>query len=237
MFSWIRVLFTRFLAWFATTRAWAKFARHWMGYFTFRVFGYTKFPLEKYFDILKKFDESPDGIYAFVSGDQSSLSYKFNHLLTDCQWSHAGIIKKEDGHHLRAWHMKGNGLNHWHLLEILRACDRFALLRMPIEGENIAIANSRLDAIVTAPLVPYDFSFQMPQEIIDWLTKGMPLSVEDKGKLQALKLYCSEMDYVIGAGLVEPGHVFATHWDLGSEVFEPDDIYTSCDVVYEYRAA
>ena len=226
-------MLNRFLAWFVSTKMWIAFARHWMGHFTFRVFGYTKFPLEKYFEILNIFNQQQDGLYGFVSADTSSLSFIAERAFTKCKYAHAGFIRKE-GDHLFAWHMKGDGLNHWHLLKILHECDRFALLKLPIVGEtNIAIAKSRLDAILTDPLVDYNYSFAMPTDVLNWLTKGEALTSEEKDSLQNLKMYCSEMVYIVGVGLAS-NPKFIQQWTYGRKVFEPDHLYDASEILFEH---
>jgi len=227
-------LLDRFLNWFSTTTMWVKFARHWLGYFTFRVFGYTRFPMDQYFAIKDTFDKAPDGIFGFVCADTQCLAYRINHWLTGCTWSHAGLIRKH-GDHLYAWHMKGNGLVCWHLLDVLKQCDRFALGRLAIEGDNIKIANDRFDTICSDPLVPYDYRLEIPQDVIQWLETGKPLDESDKERLQKLTIYCSEFAYVIGAGLCEPD--LAPHVVHGRKVFEPDDLYDAMQGLFDRRMA
>jgi hypothetical protein len=41
--------------------------------------------------------------------------------------------------------------------------------------------------------------------------------------------------FVIGVGLVKTPK-FVARWDFGQNVFEPDDLYGSCSVVFEYNA-
>lgn len=227
-------LFDRFLNWFSQTDMWAKFARHWSAHFTFRVFGYPRFPMDQYFAIKDAFDQAPDGIFGFVSADTQCLAYRLNHALTACTWSHAGLIRKQ-GEHLYAWHMKGDGLNCWHLLDALRQCDRFALGRLRIEGDNIRIANERFDTLCSDPLVPYDYRLEIPQDVIEWLETDKTIDASDKERLQKLNLYCSEAVYVIGAGLCEPDLV--PHVVHSRKVFEPDDLYGAMQLLFERRMA
>ena len=234
MFTWLRNLFGTFLNWFVSTTAWEMFARHFMAHLTFRIFGYTKFPLEKYFEVKAAFDKDPKAIYAFVLTDPACLSFKLDRMLTKCDWAHAGIVVERNGH-LYGWHMKSDGLNHWHLLDLLRESDHFALLRIPIEGTDVQVANDRLNTIINTPMVPYNFQFSMPTPVIEWLTEGKPLSLIGDKALQSLKLYCSEFVFVIGVGLVK-NPKFVARWDFGQNVFEPDDLYGSCSVVFEYNA-
>jgi hypothetical protein len=222
-------LLDRILTYITTTRAWVIFARHWLGHLTFRIFGYTKFPMEQYYIIEKAIESAPDGIFAFVSADTSCLAYKANHLLTKCQWSHAGLIRKGDDGHLYAWHMKGDGLNCWHLLNVLKQCDRFAAGRLRIEGDNLLAANARLDAIIGDPLVPYDYRLEIPQDVIDWLATGKGIE-GDKERLQSLKLYCSELCYVVGAGLANPDmNPTVVH---SRRVYEPDSLFSDMEVLF-----
>lgn len=235
MFTWLSNWIDAVLNWAVSTKIWEMFARHWMAHFTFRVFGYTKFPLEKYFDIKAICDKSPNAMYAFVLTDPACLSFKVNRLVTGCDWAHAGIVVEENGH-LYGYHMKSGGLLRWHLLDLLRESDHFALLKMPLEGADLATAKARLQALINAPLVPYNFQFSMPLPVIDWLSKGEPLTVAEEGTLHTLKLYCSEFVFVIGVGLGKNAK-FVSRWDYGQEVFEPDDLYAACPVVFEYQAA
>lgn len=237
MFSWLGSLVDKLLGWFVSTPAWVIFAKHWMAYFTFRCFGYPKFPLENYFTVQNIINEqTKDGIYAFVSGDPSQLSFIVDNLFTGCAWGHAGIVRVENGQ-LYAYHMKSAGLDHWSLLDIMHQCDRFALLRLPIEGDNIAIANARLDALIAAnPPVQYNFQFGMSDAVVNALSQGGPLTTTTTALLQTVKLYCSELDFMMGVGLVDDPQ-FASKYAYGVEVFEPDDLYAASQILFELRAA
>src|SRR5690606_13497222 len=135
-------MLNKLLTWFLSTKLWVSLARHLVAYFTFRVFGYPKFPMQKYFEILDLMSKDPESLYAFVSADKDSLAWKLTNFLTKAQWGHAGFAEIENGHVI-IWHMKAKGLQKWHLLDLLRECDNFAIIKLGVS--NINEAKNRLN--------------------------------------------------------------------------------------------
>jgi len=224
-------MLTKFLNWFKTTSLWVRLARHTIAHFTFRLFGYPKFPIEKYFDIVDAMTLDPDALYSFVSADKSSLAWRLNHFITGAFWGHAGIVLFEGGKPT-AWHMKGNGLNGWHLLDILKECDNFALVKLPLHGADLTEAKRRLEVLKNAPLVAYDYQLELTPDVLDFLQLGAP--IEEGAK--PLKIYCSELNYAICYGLIKDP-TWKGYWEprvkVGMHVFEPDQVYAGGPVVFE----
>jgi hypothetical protein len=218
------------LSWFTGTNSWVAFAKHWLGSFTFRVFGYPKFPLTEYFNIEKVYNLDPNALYFCVCADTSSLEWQGIHLTTNGgTWGHCGVIHPGDNG-LWVYHMKASGLNSWHLLDFLKECDNFALLKLPLTPEQLTIAKARLDAILSvAPRLVYNYQIEMDQAIVDMLAKGQVYTPEEVPS----KEYCSQLLYMVGAGIA-PGYTMNNV--LGRPRFEPDGVYRAGQVVYEHRA-
>lgn len=232
------------LNWFVTTKAWVMFARHILAHFTFRVFGYPKFPMSKYIEIKKALENDPEGLYTFTSADTDSLAWRATHMVSGADWGHAGFVRLEDGEpHI--WHMKGTGRTRGHLLDLLRECDNFALVKMPLKGDNLKIAKQRFQTLIEAPEIKYNYTLAMPKIILgkDELfvqgTKGsFILMNEDKTfqKItQVLHLFCSEWVYVVGAGLVDDPD-FVASWEFGRYMFDPDDVFNGGDPVFVHKS-
>lgn len=225
--SWMLSAIGNFLFWLTGTRWWVAFARHWLGYFTFRVFSYPKFPMADYFKIVDAYNEDPDALYVFVSSDTASLEWKAINMATGGVWGHCGIVVMEsDGLHIH--HMKASGRQNWHLLEELAEIDNFAMMKLPLTKDQVAVAKARLKAILDAPSVEYDFQIEMSQATIDLVSKGTAYTPEQVPP----KLYCSEEVYLVAGGLV-PGYSLTV--EFGRRRFEPDNAYLPSCVVYENR--
>jgi len=170
-------------------------------------------------------------IYAFVSVDQESMSWKLNHLVSRCKWSHAGFVELGSDGELRISHMMGPGLCDWYLVDLLREVDHFALIKLPVD--NISKVRSRINAVKLAAsesMVEYDFSLSLDKHTVEALDAlaSQPL-IKSKDKL---KLYCAEYVYVGTIGHVPEGR-FNPSVVLDHEAVEPDDVYRCGDVVYE----
>lgn len=222
--------FVDVIDWFLTTNIWVKIARKYIAYFTFRTFGYPKFPMEKYFDIKKIMSSNPEKRYGFVAADINSLSWKLTNFFTGANWGHAGVLYM-DGEHVRASHMKGNGLNDWHVLDILRESDHFAVYELEFENiEAKKTFDKRFKFIresVSATLT-YDFTMSLDQDVFDWITAGTLNSTVLTSKKYSL--YCSEYNYALCDGLVPK--MVAKKYN-GRLIFEPDDAYRCNKVVFE----
>lgn len=218
----------KLLKWFVSTKAWYRLARHTIAHFTFRTFGYPHFPMIQYFNIVKAIAEDIDAVYAFVSADKDSLAWKLSRIFTRGIWGHAGIVVWENGHPI-VYHMKGTGLNCWHLLDILRECDHFALVKLAIPKDKTASARGRLEKFKTYPLA-YDFQLELNPAIMEWLVNNEDLPAGN----DPIKLYCSEFVLAIGTGLVTNSD-FAPIRRMGQNVFEPDHVYKyGGSVVFEH---
>ena len=229
-------MFNSIITWILSTNLYKKFARHWLAYFTFRIFGWTKFPLGKYFDI-RKIAKSMDGHYgllAFVSCDKQILNYKLNHLLTGCKWGHAGLVYCGADGELRTKEMINSGLTDQYLVDLLREVDDFSLLWLPMTPENFGKAQQRIDRLDTAPeKVEYDFLLQLDDTLMKWVRgEVQELNTGEKKPKFDFRAYCSGYVYMVAHGLVEDPD-FKTSWVMGREVFEPDDVYKGADVLYE----
>ena len=212
--------------WFLTTNFWVKIARHHIAYFTFRTFGYPKFPMERYFEILKILQDNPDKRYGFVAADKDSLSWKLTHMMTKAKWGHAGVLYLENDQ-VRASHMKGDGLNDWHVLDILRESDKFAVLELGLSGNSRNAYDRRFEFARTSAKasLKYDFTMSLSTHVFGWLDDG---GLHDADK--SYVLYCSEYLYALCEGL-SPS-IKAEEFN-GRLLFEPDDAYKCCKVVFE----
>jgi hypothetical protein len=220
-------LFTKFANWFLSTQFWRWVARKHIAYFTFRFYGYPKLPMESYFEIKDILRKDPNAFYAFVSADKESLAWRLTHWMTRAQWGHAGILYL-DGFQVRVSHMKGDGLNDWNLLDLLRECDCFAVVKMPFKDPATGFEKfkKRYEIIKSSPSVEYDFPLSLDHQIHNWVING-----DDPPP--TFKLYCSEYVYVLGENLVE-GCNFKAKEFSGRLVFEPDDVYKAGHVLFEY---
>lgn len=208
---------------FLASRAWRKFAAHWMAYFTFRMFGWPKFPKSKYFEIKKlaeaKRDES--GILAFVSVDRFILNYQINHFLTKCKWGHAGYVYWGEDNELRIKQMINSGLDDCYLLDLFGEIDGYALLWIPLKDLPIVLKRvTKLDSVKDK--IRYDYALTLDPEVLSWID-----SEKEINKL--IYLYCSEMVYLLVNKLTS----FEPHEIMGQKVFEPDNLYNASQILFE----
>ena len=200
------------LGWFSHTKFWKLFASKYLGYFTFRIMGYPKFPIEKYFEIVDLGE--PDQLYGFACSDYESLAARA------IKWSiegvnyftHAGILKLSTDRDSRIYHMKGEGLRIDNPLRVLKEIDYIAICRVPLKPEAYLEANKRLEELVlNKDQIEYDYA----QE------------VDGNNRY----LYCSELFYSVFDGLIDDPD-FALQNVLGREAFVPDAVFKSGELIY-----
>jgi len=219
--------------WFTNTHVWLFIARHYIAHFTFRTFGYPKFPMSRYLEIKKILEEdNGKSLFAFVSADKSSLAWKLTNLMTKAKWGHAGFVLLDENKEPIIWHMKGSGITKWHLLDIVREVDDFAVIKMSIPEAAIDEAKARLNKIISAPTVKYDYQLELNPAFINWLLSGSESLPEGE---KNLKLYCSEFVYVVGYGLVDDPD-FKERSSYGLKSFEPDNVFACGEVVFQHRS-
>lgn len=218
------------LAWFVSTNLWKWLSRNFIAKLGFRLFGYPKFKMCEYFKIREIVKSDPNKIYAFAGADTCSCTWVLNHLVTKCKYGHAGIVRLEEGE-LYIYHMIGEGMMRWCLIDYLREVDRFMLCELPIAEENIKKANSRIDQIINSKdMVEYDFKFDLSRDLPDLLDT---LDSEFKKLMTKVFLYCSEFVFVVGSGLVTDKD-FKEVWRSGRFMFEPDSLISSTIIRYSY---
>jgi len=235
-------MFNRFAAYFLTTKLWRKLATHIVAHFTFRTFGYPKFPMDGYYQVMKILKDAASSQYhyafAFVCTDRDALAWKIQNFVTKAQWGHAGLVvfdlgKIYDVGGIRAIHMKGNGLNDWSLLDLLRECDDFALIRIPLfNGDCELEVDRRLYEVRNADTCEYDFSMELDQVVLDWLNPRLPNELP-VGK-KKFKMYCSEFVYALFRGVMPLGRGLTARQFRDRAVFEPDDLYKQGEVVFQH---
>lgn len=231
-------MLNRIASWFLATKLWRRVASREIAYFTFRTFGYPKFPMEKYFEIeallQRTWREVPNvskKMYAFVCADYDSLSWKLNNKVTGARWGHAGYVYIGADLRPRILHMKGNGLNDWCLLDLLREVDAFALIEVDMPVNDYNVAEKRVDKLKLCHSVAYDYSLELDESLIKWLDPSSmvstPNTVAWRGN-KVLNIYCSEFVYYIFYPL------FRARNFRGRQVFEPDDLYRQGKVIFEH---
>lgn len=210
------------------SRPWIWFLRRIVGVFKVRLIGYPKYPMENYYKIRRIIRDSPDKkkLYGFVFRDSQSLSYMFNHFFTGAEWSHAGVVTLLDDGEVGVVHMLGTGMNFDYLIELLKECDEFKLLELPFDEKEQTTAKYRLEKLISiSTQIDYDYGFTISSDARDF--------VEDKIELtdpkQRIKLYCSELVWVLG---VDDGNKFAVRKIQGRDVFEPDDVLAISKVIF-----
>lgn len=175
--------------------------------------GYHDFSTAKYLEIRRILNESPNSIFAFVSLEKNSLAYQLERIFLKSEYSHSGILVRgvtEDD--ITAVHIEMKGLLVEHVLNLLDKVDKFAIVKLPIAENNITKARNRIfDAIANKKKYVYDEDFSM--------------------KNDEKKVYCSELVYEIGEGLVEDPD-FTPQWRLGLPSFTPDHILNCGEVVF-----
>lgn len=201
------------LKWFVSTRLWIWIASQIVAKLNFRLIGYPTFPMEDYYKINVLIQSrSPTSLLCFVARDRLSLSTKLIRLVSKAIWPHAGVIlplSQDSSWRSIACHMESPGLLEESILEILRRSDDFALLEFPMKEEEYAECMCRLSQI-REEKPGYDFAFDI-----------------DNQKC----IYCSELFYSLTC---HTGRL-QTHMEKGRKVFEPDDVYNVCRILYEYR--
>jgi len=197
------------------TAFWEWFVKKYMSSYTLRCFGYPKFPMEDFFTIVDKLDKNK--IYCFVCSDYESLGSKLIRTITDAQFTHAGFIIPGNDRTIRCVHMRSIGLQHDHLLSLLREVDYIAVIEPDIKcPEDHEEAMMRLQSILeNEDEYSYDF--------------------EEKLDNGARKLYCSELIFRVLDDLCTSRN-FKPETILGREVFLPDNIIGIGDVVYTNHA-
>jgi len=160
----------------------------------------------------------PDQIFVFTGVDRTSLSYKTNHLITRCKWSHAGFLYLDYMSEVRMHHVIATGYENWSLLSYLREIDDFQLMTLPVPPLYMDRAKNRIKNIAAVgSSIEYDFSFEIDEEVA---------AMADAGPLpRNILFYCSELVYIVGFGLVPN---FKTHSELGRKAFEPDNVAETC---------
>lgn len=200
------------LGYLTRTAAWKKFAAHWLGGFTFRVFGHPKFPVEDFFTIVDRMD--PNELYAFVSSDYDSLASKMIRLVTGrgSHFTHGGLVLPAGHRTTRIAHMVRAGLVLEHLLNLLRGVDYFALVHIPLAPEAKTEAVQRLAHLIEKQAqIEYDYEQDLDNN--------------------NLELYCSELFYRLFDGLVTDPDM-KPRTVLGRRAFAPDQILDVGCVIY-----
>jgi hypothetical protein len=209
---------------FQKTLFWRWFSRRILPFLSLRLWGMPEFPMENYFKIRNYLLSNPQKVYAFVGRNKWVFNNMLNRAATGAKWGHAGILYIDDSGEIRMRHMINTGYSDWSLLAYLRECDEFEPLILPLAENNIDKALKRIDRIATKPKkFRYDFNFLLAEELLK--------VIDDASQpLPDVELYCSEVVWVVGCGLVE-GDAFTPHWELGRKLFEPDDVYRACQKI------
>lgn len=202
----------KILRWLTFTRFWVFFAKHILSKLKFRFTGYPLFPMEKYDDILTvlandKKDNGP-GVYVFVSRDEKSLSSWLIRKVSRAYWSHAGFILGKNN-----VEMVGAGMWVRHFLYTLRESDHVAIGRVELVKEGYGEVLTKLRNIV-ANKEKYQYDFQQ--------------------YLGGPNMYCSELVYELCKAYATNPR-FVPHEEYGRMVFEPDDLYASVKILFEYK--
>lgn len=216
----------KFLEWFDGTWFYKWFASTFVAHFTFRNWGYTKFPIDEYFDIVKM--AKPGEFYAFVSSDYQSLASKLIRLAVNgkTRFTHAGIILFNGIEKTTAMHMQGKGLVVEPLLNVLKQSDYFAVVRIPLQNQKCE--KEALDRIKWAlenmEKIEYDY-----EQTLDEKARVQKLMAKRTLK-DVVSWYCSELFLHVFAGLTQkelkPRKV------LGRDVFDPDSVADHGEVIY-----
>lgn len=202
----------KLLRWVTFTKVWVFFAKHVVSKLKFRFVGYTLFPMEKYDEILTilandKKDNGP-GVYVFISRDQKSLSSWLVRVVSRAFWSHAGFIIGKN-----TVEMIGEGMVFRHFLYTLRESDHLAIGRVELTKEGNGEVLTKLRELI-ANKEKYSYDFQQ--------FLGGP------------NMYCSELVYLVCKDYAANPR-FVPHEEYGRMVFEPDDLYASIKILFEYK--
>ncbi len=211
--------FQRALRWFSRSKLYRWVAGNILAHATFRVGGYPRLPMESYEEIQSALAEGHakgPAIYAWVQSDTLSLAATLTNWLSKSDYTHAGIIDPNDP--TRVFHMKGTGLKHDHILEVMKQTDRFALVRYEVTPEQFEEYKARLRELEHEG-VKYDY----------------PMEMEDLEGGEVDDIYCSELVWHLGKGLVSDD-AFWPKKIGGRYVFHPDDVRSSGELLFELKA-
>jgi hypothetical protein len=205
-------LLNKIVAWFTRTRFWVWFAEKYIGHFTFRTMGYTKFPIERYFEMVDAIAEP--GFYAFVSTDVDSLASRLIRFTvgSGAKYSHGGLVFHGGDRHTSVMHMKAKGLKSDHLLRVCHEADYVTLVKVPVPEEKMGEVRRRIAEFVERrKQITYDYTQEMNDN--DW------------------NIYCSEFYYRIFNGIVDDPDIQPTVI-AGRKVFDPNQIVRIGKVVF-----
>ena len=202
-----------FFRWFSRTALWLWFSKNIVGKLNLRIWGYTKFPMEKYFEIVDKILDSEreaPGIYCFVSCDPSAFSGWLIRNVTRSVTSHAGVFHSVvDYHECRINHMTSKGFLNDHFLSLLREVDYLGVVKYEFwDEETRDRAYERLAKLrMIAPT--YDFQQELSSKN---------------------KVYCSELiflmlDKIPYLNSIREEVYVHSHEEFSRQVFEPDDVW------------
>lgn len=206
-----------FFQWLDETALWKWFARRVLAHLTFRVWGYPEFDFEKVpalFHEVAMGRQMKNKVQAFVLADRATLASILIRLVSRSKWSHAGWIVHDSKGSPFAVHMKGSGMVVQSLYALLRECDDFAVVRIPVKDRE-AVLQKIIDYSLR-DTVRYDFE----QELGD---DASPLEVED--------VYCSELVWLCAKEHAD----LKLSTVLGRRAFSPDDVARSGEIVWEYN--
>ena len=196
------------------TRIWVWFCKKVLANLTFRVWGYTEFPIEKYFEIVRAIRESEKespGIYAFCCSDPKSFAGILITGLLDAKFSHAGLINPNtifDEDHFNIYHMKGKGFVEWNLLQLLKEIDVLSIVKYEFETkEKRDYVVARIEAI--KEMSPkYDFQQELESKKVIYCSEYVYLALEDT-------------EYLSKEGSLTE---IKSNVDFDRKTFEPDDV-------------
>jgi len=180
------------------------------------MFGYTKFKMEKYFQIMDLIKNNPDNcIYAFACSDNGSFGGWLITKVLGSEYSHAGIFDPSCPSSII--HMKGKGFLIWHVLNLLKEVDVFAVAKYELDPKDYETAILRIDNWVKNPPV-YDFQQEVESDN---------------------KIYCSELVYKVLKDLAYVGPdgemtTLKTQKRFDRQVFEPDDVVKCATKVWRF---
>lgn len=212
-------VFQRAVRWFSRTSLYRWVAGTILAHATFRVGGYPRLPMESYEQIrtaLREGQARGPAIYAWVQSDTLSLAATLTNLLADGEYTHAGIIDPDDPD--RVYHMKGYGLVHDHILDVMKQTDRFALVRYEVTPAEYEEFRRRLQELKDRR-VQYDY----------------PMEMEDLEGGEVDDIYCSELIWHLGKGLVDDERFWPERIG-GRHVFHPDNVRNSGELLFELKA-
>lgn len=200
------------------TRFWTWIIKNFFSKFTFRWNGYPEFPMEKYFELEKAIAESDtrngSGLYAFVSCDTKSLAAKLIRWSTKSYWTHAGVLYFTPDKKIRILHFRATGACDWHILEMMKQVDCFAVGRIELVPGGLERVNEKIRAILS-DMAKYSYDFQAEL---------------DNGN----RFYCSELVYWLAKDYAVDKK-FLPHVEFGRLAFEPDDLYVAMRKIFNEK--